>query len=536
MVIAALLLGTTAAPAYSSAAAADTDTGPVGEVEMVPFEAVAEDGTVLRGHVHKPKGRHALATVLTLSPYWNSAIGWGRSARLSQEGAAFVDAGFAFAAVNVRGTGASDGCLQFGDELDRGDAYTVIETLADERWSNGNVGMFGLSYDAWTQYMAIAADPPALKAAVPVSGIVDMWSWMAPGGAPETYAPAWMGDWRTFYSIAPTSAQARPHVDCTGETSADTSAALELVRTGDRSEFFKDRDLRPLLPGSDVAVFTTSGMRHLGEYWHNRHYDGLWKYLNPKRSRFLLGQWGHRYPQGTRRALMEMVLGWFDHYLRGGPDTVRAGVFEFQDDRKKWHSSQTWPPTPVSRTKLFLSQEKLTPSASAVKKSSVSFRSFVADPGSGCGPGGHLNHHALFVSAPVKQSATLAGNFELTTEVRSSLPGGNFAAVLYKTSGDGSCSDVSQNAVEVGRIQLDLQHSKTPGESREFPIGTPTVLRLRSEPLVSSLAHGQRLVLAVGGGSAHLLPDPLQPELTIRTGRTTRGVVELPVIRGRLVF
>lgn len=533
VVLTLALLGLMVPVAHPATSPDLRESGLEREIETVPFEAVSKDGTVLRGHVHKPKGRRALATVLTLSPYWNSAIGWGPSDRLWAEDAAFVDAGFAFAAVNVRGTGASDGCLQFGNDVDRADAYTVIETLAEERWSNGNVGMFGLSYDAWTQYMAIAADPPALKAAVPMSGIVDMWSWMAPGGAPETYAPAWMGDWRTSFSIAPTSAEARPHINCAGETSADTSAAFDLVKTGDRTAFFKDRDLRPLLRGTDVATFVTSGVRRRGDVWHNRTYDSLWRYLDPKRSRFLLGQWGHRYP--TVGTFMTQVLAWFDHYLRGAPETVPPGVFEFQDDGNAWHTSTSWPPPTVSRPKLFLSGESLLTSQAKVEPSSKTFLSSPIDPGTTCGVGDG-DHQALFASPPVRRDATLAGNFELRTTLASSSPGGNFAAVLYQTSGDGSCIDLSTNGFEVGRIQLDLRHGKTPGKGQDFPTGTSTVVKFRSEPLASELAEGERLVLAVGGGSSHLLPDAYQPQLTISTGPGIPGLLELPVVKGRLVF
>lgn len=90
------------------------------------------------------------------------------------------------AAVSVRGTGRSEGCLRFGDEVDWRDASAVIKALAGQPWSNGRVGMYGLSYPGWTQFMAAATRPPALKTIVPVSGVTDLWSLLNRNGAPLT--------------------------------------------------------------------------------------------------------------------------------------------------------------------------------------------------------------------------------------------------------------------------------------------------------------------------------------------------------------
>src|SRR3954462_12409682 len=108
-VLAALAL---AVPA--SAAAAEYDT--------VPFAAKAADGVVLRGHVYLPKSApRPLATVLHYSPYFEGyTYGFAGTDEWADdpEIAFLLDAGFAVAAVSVRGTGQSDGCLRFGDRTD----------------------------------------------------------------------------------------------------------------------------------------------------------------------------------------------------------------------------------------------------------------------------------------------------------------------------------------------------------------------------------------------------------------------------------
>ncbi|MDQ3901223.1 MAG: hypothetical protein M3319_12590 [Actinomycetota bacterium] len=46
-------------------------------VRVVPFETRAADGTALRGDVYLPETHGPIATVLQLSPYWNTAKGPG---------------------------------------------------------------------------------------------------------------------------------------------------------------------------------------------------------------------------------------------------------------------------------------------------------------------------------------------------------------------------------------------------------------------------------------------------------------------------
>src|SRR3954462_12677113 len=132
--------------AATSARAADYD--------LVPIEAKAADGIVLRGHAYLPKqAPRPLATVLELSPYFDGPghefAGTDQFAD-NDEIAFLLDAGFAVAAVSMRGTGKSDGCMRFGDEVDWHDAGTVVQALAAQPWSNGNIGMYGHSYDAWS--------------------------------------------------------------------------------------------------------------------------------------------------------------------------------------------------------------------------------------------------------------------------------------------------------------------------------------------------------------------------------------------------
>jgi hypothetical protein len=64
----------------------------------------------------------------------------------------------------------------------------------------------------------------------------------------------------------------------------------------------------------------------------------------------------------------------------------------------------------------------------------------------------------------------------------------------------------------------------------------PTPITARSTPFASRVPKGRRLILSIGGGSAELQPDQLQPALTVTTGPGLAGSIALPLVDGRLGF
>ncbi|MBN1562271.1 MAG: CocE/NonD family hydrolase [Anaerolineae bacterium] len=91
--------------------------------------------------------------------------------------------GYVIAAVDVRGGGASFGTRRgpFTPE-EAQDAYDMTEWFAAQPWCDGNVGMYGLSYLAITQYMAASTQPPHLKAIFPMMAMYDLYDFVYHGG------------------------------------------------------------------------------------------------------------------------------------------------------------------------------------------------------------------------------------------------------------------------------------------------------------------------------------------------------------------
>jgi len=101
--------------------------------------------------------------------------------------------GIAWIGVNVRGSGCSGGAFNYFENLQALDGYDVIETVAAQPWSNGHVGMVGISYAGISQLFVARTQPPHLDVITPVSVIDDTWrGTLYPGGiGNDGFALSW---------------------------------------------------------------------------------------------------------------------------------------------------------------------------------------------------------------------------------------------------------------------------------------------------------------------------------------------------------
>ncbi|MEA2654976.1 MAG: uncharacterized protein QOI23_341, partial [Chloroflexota bacterium] len=101
--------------------------------------------------------------------------------------------GYAVINVDPRGTWNSQGDATFYSAQEALDIYDLIEWAGTQAWSNGKVGMSGVSYLAIVQWRAAAERPPHLAAINPWEGVSDRYREMAyHGGIPENrFGPMW---------------------------------------------------------------------------------------------------------------------------------------------------------------------------------------------------------------------------------------------------------------------------------------------------------------------------------------------------------
>ena len=97
----------------------------------------------------------------------------------------YLEQGYAFVHMDVRGTGRSGGDYRYMCREEQRDLVEVIEWIARQRWCNGRVGGIGQSYYARMQWFMAIQNPPHLAAIAPYDGNVDTYRASAyTGGIP----------------------------------------------------------------------------------------------------------------------------------------------------------------------------------------------------------------------------------------------------------------------------------------------------------------------------------------------------------------
>jgi uncharacterized protein len=135
------------------------------------------DGVLLLADVHRPAEPGRYPALVAASPYPRQIQNLGAPAGFIEAGASdfFVPRGYVHVIANCRGTGGSGGTFGFFDGQERRDMHDLVEWAAQQPWSNGNIGMIGISYFAGTQMEAAVERPPHLKAIMPIAGTFDLY-------------------------------------------------------------------------------------------------------------------------------------------------------------------------------------------------------------------------------------------------------------------------------------------------------------------------------------------------------------------------
>lgn len=87
----------------------------------------------------------------------------------------WVKKGYVLIHANARGMWNSEGMAVVFDKQNGLDYYDLIEWAGTQEWSTGKIGLNGVSYLAWSQWMAASLNPPHLTAICPWEGFSDMY-------------------------------------------------------------------------------------------------------------------------------------------------------------------------------------------------------------------------------------------------------------------------------------------------------------------------------------------------------------------------
>ncbi len=189
------LLAITAATAAVTMMAAAGSPAPPGRRAASAFPRLRSlyvpmpDGVRLAVDVWLPAGTtigDRLPTVLETDRYWRARAYTGgiRNNPNYQIALPWNQRGYAYVFADLRGTGASFGTLtaELGSALIK-DVGSLADWIAAQPWSNGRVGVTGVSYSGDTAMLSLALRNPHITAAAPISYDFDVYEDLArPGG------------------------------------------------------------------------------------------------------------------------------------------------------------------------------------------------------------------------------------------------------------------------------------------------------------------------------------------------------------------
>lgn len=190
----------------------------VGEMTIewdVPIQA--DDGNVLRADVFRPTAPGTYPVILTYGPYGKGRpfqqyqadsyrtmvalhpeIAEGTSAAYQVfelvDPEKWVPDGYALVRVDSRGAGRSPGVLDPLSEREATDLYGCVEWAGTQVWSNGRVGLNGISYFSMNAWQVAALNPPHLAAVIIWEGATDWYRDVTyHGGIYSTFETLWYG-------------------------------------------------------------------------------------------------------------------------------------------------------------------------------------------------------------------------------------------------------------------------------------------------------------------------------------------------------
>jgi predicted acyl esterase len=489
----------------------------------------SEDGTMLRADVLLPKNRQPTdrhPVILSIGPYFGrnalnaGALETGPVMRFADiiNGGDIFNRGYAWVQVDSRGYGGSDGCNDFGGRGEQMDTEAAVNWAAQQSWSNGRVGMWGKSYDAWTQVMALAENPVGLKAVVIQSPLIEAYRGMWMNGV--HFDSGWYAtpSLYTGYDVAPTTAgDPRPeeHVFPAKGTATNGHCIAEktaMTATHEYSlPYWQERNIVDLAARSDVPTIWSHGFNDVNTKPSN-FLDVFERLEGPKRLWF--GQWAHDRANEVnlvgRDGFITEAMDFFDHYLKGLP-LVEHPNAEIQDNEGSWRSETEWPPADA------------TPYSLPVKAGSY------VDDGANTATRGTWS-----VSQPAPYDLRIAGTPKLTVNVTTQAPLANLVAQVYDVDDGGSGTLLSRGAYRLGssgQVKFDL----FPNDwiVRE---GHRIALRLSS---FDSLFHtvGTRTTVGVTGGSLaipylrYIREANLEGQASTRTS-PTQGITQAQIDGG----
>ncbi len=229
----------------------------------------ADDGIVLRADVFRPVGDGKYPVILSYGPYAKGLdfregykSQWARLVKAVPDTLEessnnyqnwelvdpekWVPDGYAIVRVDSRGAGRSPGVIDCWSPRETKDLYDCIEWAGTQPWSNGKVGIHGISYYAMNQWQVGALRPPHLAALCIWEGSSDRYRELTRHGG---ILCDFLGDWynRQVLSVQHGLGERGARNPMTGETIAGPATLTDDERRKNRADVGGEASRRRLI-------------------------------------------------------------------------------------------------------------------------------------------------------------------------------------------------------------------------------------------------------------------------------------------------
>ncbi|MGA8004355.1 MAG: CocE/NonD family hydrolase, partial [Pseudolabrys sp.] len=495
-----------------------------------------DDGLVLRADLFRPVKEGKFPVILSYGPYAKNLAfqdgypsAWQRMAEKHPDVTAgssnlyqswevvdpekWVPHDYACVRVDSRGTGCSPGFIDHFSPRETKDFYDCIEWAGEQPWSNGKVGLNGISYYGINQWHVASLQPPHLAAMCIWEGAADWYRDMTHhGGILSTFWENWydMQVKTVQYGAGERGKRSRVHGElvCGPETLPEAELARNRADFGAEiaSHPMADDYHRARSPKWDkITTPLFSAANWGGQGLHPRgNFEGFVRAAAKQKWLEAHGieHWTHFYTDYGR----EQQLRFFDRFLHGKKEgwakQPKVLLQVRHIDEFVPRAENEWPLKRTRWTKFYLDPSAMT---LTTKKPSGSAQLKFAAMGDGL----------TFLTPPLAKETEITGPSALKLFVSSSTSDADFFIVLRVFSGDlkeivfqGAIdphTPIAQGWLRASHRKLDKKLSRpyrpyhTHDEKQPLKKGQPVELDIEIWPSSIVVPAGYRVGLSIRG-------------------------------------
>jgi len=494
--VACTLVAVVVLPA-APAAAATTSYQVVQDVRIA-----MDDGATLNSDEYIPDRGCPCPTILIQTPY-------RKQSGIAEANPGFPQHGYAEIVVEVRGTGGSEGYWDSFGPREQKDGVNLVHWAATRAFSNGRVGLAGVSYSAINQFLTVEQpSTDAVKAIFPIVPMSDAYrdvTW-AGGNEDSGFIPLWLGLVTGLASIPASDAAGNPKVALNAESQhlynlTRFQAPVFVDSTTGRYErtlppqvqtypdqaydgpFARTRSPIDHIGNVHVPAFIVGGEYDIFQRGEPILYNGL--ALSQAQKKLLYGPWYHvtagdglPATDGTGRvipSLNDLQVAWFDHWLRGAANGVETfpNVETYLLGPNRWTPDTGFPAAGTRYRQWFLNPGNvLARSAPAASGSALmplqpangtcSRATTQWTAGTVTGPCADDNRLTdaqglTFTSAPAAAALTISGPLDARLFVSSTRPDATVIATVTDLAPDGSSRSITAGSLVLSLRALTAQ-------------------------------------------------------------------------------